>query len=407
MKLALKRLALMFGVLAVFYALVELFVFPVLLQHFPLRLQQHLHRYLRFMAQSSKGRLVPKDYVVLLGDSYANGNGDWLLRQLQTAGLGNPPYQSSHVIHQKTGRDVVSFGQPGGGSVRGLVEEPVLRFRYLKGLKRFAVGPPDDVLVYFYEGNDLNNNLEDLRERFVPKYGAAALFDDAVFDRFLAEVAIGGRSRFQKMERHFPMHYRFLFFDTLQRLVKSVIEKVRGQEAQMKLTPPVFTHTKARVAGRIVGVPDELQSPALELTPEEIKQAVYFFERALAYLRAYFPKARIGVLYAPSPLTCYDLTSDTVSIRVYEGRSPTHPAKRVAENSDLICSLIRQASERIGVSFYDPREDFRKAAREKIIHGPRDWNHLSQDGYEVLADSAIHLLGEMAKAAASPPAKVR
>lgn len=398
MKLALQRLALLTGTVAVFYALVEFVVFPRLLPNFPLRLQQHLPRHLRFLSQPSKAGLVPQRYVLVAGDSYANGNGDWLSGHLQNAGLGNPPFHSTHVIHQKTGRDVVTFGQPGVGSIEGLVEVPVLRFEYLDRVQRFPLAPPDDVLVYFYEGNDLADNTMDINTRLAPACGAAAVYDDAVFGRFLTEVAIGNSAQYKKVTRRPSWQRRLVAGDTFFNALKSVFNELRGRsERKPKQRSTEFKINKALIGGKEVMLCDELQSPSLEMEPEEIRQTVWVFERSLAFLRARFSKARMGVLYAPSPLSCYQLASDTVSIQVYHGRASVWPKERVATHSDLICSLVRQAAERVGVAFLDPRANLRAAAKDKLIHGPRDRAHFSKEGYELLADNAIQLLKEMEK----------
>jgi len=49
------------------------------LRYLPLRLQADLPADICVFAQSSKAGVLPRDPVVLLGDSYAQGYGDWLL----------------------------------------------------------------------------------------------------------------------------------------------------------------------------------------------------------------------------------------------------------------------------------------------------------------------------------------
>jgi len=49
------------------------------LRYVPLRLQGELPEEIRVFAQSSKSGVVPRNPVLLLGDSYAQGYGDWLL----------------------------------------------------------------------------------------------------------------------------------------------------------------------------------------------------------------------------------------------------------------------------------------------------------------------------------------
>ena len=97
---------------------VEFLLFPLLLPRTPLRLHVYLDDGVRPLAQSSKAGVVPEDYVALVGDSYAQGRGDWLLGQDPD---GNGPFHSAHVLHERSGRDVLSFGRGGTGSVRAAV----------------------------------------------------------------------------------------------------------------------------------------------------------------------------------------------------------------------------------------------------------------------------------------------
>jgi hypothetical protein len=72
------------------------------------------------LTQTSKSGYFPQNYVALLGDSYAEGYGDWL----QQGGKRSGPFHSAHIIQQQTGRDVVSFGIGGAGSAEAMVLRP-------------------------------------------------------------------------------------------------------------------------------------------------------------------------------------------------------------------------------------------------------------------------------------------
>src|SRR5205085_4459102 len=105
-------------------------------------------------AQTSKAGSVPRDYIALLGDSYAEGQGDGLL---EANGERVKALHSAHVLQHLTGRDVISLGIGGAGSVQAMVRQPtrILRdgcFLYPR------LDPPRQMFVYFYEGNDLDEN---------------------------------------------------------------------------------------------------------------------------------------------------------------------------------------------------------------------------------------------------------
>src|SRR6266446_4565908 len=94
------------------YAIIELLFFRLFLPYLSLNLMIHLPDTAGVLVQNSKSGFVPHDYVALLGDSYAEGVGDWLW---QAHANRAKPYHSANVIHEATGGDVVSFGRAGAG----------------------------------------------------------------------------------------------------------------------------------------------------------------------------------------------------------------------------------------------------------------------------------------------------
>ena len=122
------------------------------LHHFidrvPLRLNGFLGRAMIF-GQSSKAGPIPHDYIAVLGDSYAEGVGDWLL---EVGNHGNPDFQATHVLHRITGRDVITFGKGGTGQLENLVVLPVEAFESINDDTTFHLDPPKQIFAYFYEG---------------------------------------------------------------------------------------------------------------------------------------------------------------------------------------------------------------------------------------------------------------
>ncbi|NKB19733.1 MAG: hypothetical protein GKS01_04225 [Alphaproteobacteria bacterium] len=107
------------------------------------------------LAQPTKDNVLPKDYTLLLGDSFAHGLGDWLF----TADHGtNAKFHSLHVIRDLTGWDIISMGRGGSGSPAALVGQPLYGFTVINSSPYLELQPPKRVIAYFYEGNDLNNN---------------------------------------------------------------------------------------------------------------------------------------------------------------------------------------------------------------------------------------------------------
>ncbi len=134
--------------------LIEIVTLRFLLPTLPLRLHHHFGA-LSVLAQPTKDNVLPKDYTLLLGDSFAHGLGDWLF----TADHGtNAKFHSLHVIRDLTGWDIISMGRGGSGSPAALVGQPLYGFTVINSSPYLELQPPKRVIAYFYEGNDLNNN---------------------------------------------------------------------------------------------------------------------------------------------------------------------------------------------------------------------------------------------------------
>ena len=107
--------------LAITYLVGEFVFFRYLLPDMSMNLRPHLPDRADFFLQNSKAQHVPHDYIALVGDSYAQGMGDWLLA---VGGKSDRPYHSANVIHDLLGRDVVTFGRASAGSGPSTVVRP-------------------------------------------------------------------------------------------------------------------------------------------------------------------------------------------------------------------------------------------------------------------------------------------
>src|SRR3954454_19603098 len=81
---------------AVTYLILEVVFFRLMLPSLPLQYRVYLPDRADFFLQLSKSQYVPKDYIALAGDSYAQGVGDWLL---SLGFKSSQPYHSADVIH--------------------------------------------------------------------------------------------------------------------------------------------------------------------------------------------------------------------------------------------------------------------------------------------------------------------
>jgi len=376
------NLVLSLGSLLITYLILELVFFRLFLPRLPLRFHGYLSEPIRIFAQTSKNGLIPNDYIAIVGDSYAQGMGDWLLTANDWE---NQEFAPHNILYKRTGKDVITFGQAGVGSLGGLVAKPINRFRFLNSTIFYKIDEPKIILVYFYD-NDINDNLKEIQMRFKDRYDMKKIYEKSYFREFISEVVIGEDALYKSI-KSFRWYENLFFLKFIRNMVNGIIHKKKTNYSVSPWKAGEINH--AFIKGKKISIPDKLQSPALELTEEEINLSVYIFERSLDYLSGSFPCTKIFVVYIPSPLASYDLASQKVSIQTYHGRGEIYPAKDVAYKSDLISKKIKKTTEEKHCVFIDPRESIRDASRKGLIHGPFDWKHLNKTGYTVLSEVII------------------
>lgn len=404
----LQGLGVLAGTLLLLIGLLETLFFIGYSAFVPRLLDPLLPQAAAVLMQTSKQATLPKDYVALVGDSYAQGQGDWLIEQVDQAA---PDFHSAHLLHRQTGRDVISFGSGGAGSVRGLVTEPVTVLDYLRHSRWPAMEDPQTLLVYFYEGNDLNDNIEYHQKSFDRHFEAEQVWDAAVFRQYLQAFAIESDDLYQQA-REEAWRWQPYFLPFVARLLPIVAGQVtmklsgRAQAPQTRnpYNPPGRFEwfeqgetNRVRINGEVVGIPDSLQGPALDLDDSELQLALYIYEQALRELQRRFPHADLAVLYIPSVLASYELASETVIVQSPMRREKEETADRLRQQHAWLLEQVRQRSETVGVRFADATPALRSASSQAFIHGPKDWNHLNRRGYEALADAARELLESSAQ----------
>jgi hypothetical protein len=362
----LANTALVIASLLLTYFVVEFVFFRVLLPNMPLQVRPHLPDVADILVQNSKSGFIPHDYIALLGDSYAEGVGDWLW---QTEGNYAKPFHSANVIHDLTGRDVVSFGKGGAGSAEGIVERPAGVFSDNSCYLFPTIQTPRQMFIYYYEGNDVEDNLF-FESKVVNRYGH---LDAQTIDRYLNEVYAKGN----------PWDCHVELFDTTTRMVKFLYEYyVTGADIfACSKGPNAKYGNRLIVDGQTVQAP-ALQGPAMMANDDSIHAAMAVLDRSLNWLGHRFPGVSTTVVDVPSPLSVYHLDEEEVAYCL--SLVDTAPADRIGQNSNLIADLVQKSATSQGLAFLDARPTMRALAATTVIHGPRDWAHFNEAGYRAL-----------------------
>ncbi|MEZ5888975.1 MAG: SGNH/GDSL hydrolase family protein [Xanthobacteraceae bacterium] len=424
LKAGLTNAALVIAALAVAYLVSEYVFFRHVLPHVTKDLRAYVPDRAEIYLQNAKAGYSPHDYVTLIGDSYAQGAGDWLW----SVGYRNDrPYHSANVIRDLSGKDVITLGRGGAGSPEAIV----LRVSRVLGEANCYIfpplEPPRQFFIYFYEGNDIYDNSRAVKSAL--RAGGANLQAglDWVLDH---DYGAQGRCYAQLSEMMGAMA-SFLAVDTMRKvrqyvtqlLVKTAAAEHRAAPAtpsgKSDKSPPAAAPSGANdksppaaappnsvlIAGAAVRAP-ELQIPPVNLTDRQLDDGVAVFDRSLAWFRRHFPNTPTTVVYIPSPAASYRHAGASVTAKDFThhflpdtngssatAQGPPFPVSQVYASSQRLCEKIRDASLKEGVSFVDLRPAFRQAGARQAIHGPTDWNHPNETGYRLLgAVVTKHLL---------------
>jgi hypothetical protein len=349
------------------YIALEYAVFRVALPYLPVDVRPHLPDMVDVLAQNSRAGYLPRDYIALLGDSYAEGLGDWLL---QVGGDRTKPFHSADVIRQATGRDVVSFGKGGAGSAEALVWRPARIFPSHRCSVFPALEVPREMFVYFYEGNDVEDNVH-----FLSKVENRYRRTDAdAIDRYLAEdyaVTTAWHCHWQLADFMLTMGS----FELRYRVIGLPVDNC-GTEAPRA--------NRLIVGDRAVEAPALMGPSLLPVGDDPIRAGMDVLAHALSWLRMRFAGVPVTLVYVPSALSIYHLTGDSVSYCLGTNVVKTAPTDTVERNHDFIRDLARDIAAGQRVPFVDATPALRAAAFANVIHGPRDWDHLNEIGYRVL-----------------------
>jgi len=423
----LAALALVGASLLVLGLVLELAFVP-LLPLLPRKLHVYLDPALRPLAASSKRAALPHDYVALVGDSYAQGRGDWLLESDSDA---NGPYSSAHVLHAQTGRDVISWGRGGAGVLTGWVAFPLISWRALQPSWRTRLAPPALLIAFFYEGNDLEDTVLELgglrvladpafpedatQEQLIAGIGAQdhdtllreararepAQLESLVAERFVPffQGQVGDPEPRWRPALYFP---RFL-----AALVKGEVLRLLGRAPEWEWEGKGhFGRNRVRLEGQVVQVPGSLQGPGMQLSDEETDLTLQTADRALGLLAAAFPTSALCVLRVPSPAGLYAFADQRVSVQGLRGAAD-FPADAIRARSGELGARVNEIALRHGALYVDASPALRDAAASSLIHGPRDWRHLNRRGQTVLGELAAQCLAAPAPAHRSADAGSR
>jgi hypothetical protein len=423
-------------------------LFHKYLHKIPFRLYGGVETNLRVLAQYSKQSILPQNYIAILGDSNSIGVGDLYTDLTQNSKNWYPDYAPAHFINKQVGIDVISFGWGGAGSLDGIWTHPVNQFSHINSIG-FDLQSPKTILVFFYEGNDLGNNLQLIRENYKGNESIGELLHSVKFNEWLnlqlqnstADRRDGfvGDLLFVKF---LVKSVKNIFFEksknkiisetasTEEKLFSHVI--INGKPRLLVDSPgtitfpsrsvshvvindkaiPVATSdriripeksiTQAVINGKTEPLPGNLQPPPVslwfkstninELLEDKLKVSYFIFEESIKKMKEFFSDSEIKIIYQPSVLSTYKIISPLVSFKSSVGTPGVVDYRILLQRHLEVCREILKISQKLGIGFFDSTKYLLNASSKGYIHGPKDWAHLNESGYRAFSDSIAQFI---------------
>jgi hypothetical protein len=253
--------------------LVGEWLFPKFLNKVPFHLYGGVDNNLRVLAQYSKKSVIPRDYIAIFGDSNSVGVGDLYVDLSKGNGNWYPNYAPAHFLHKKLETDVVSFGFAGAGSFDGIWSGPVKQFEYIR-LKGFDLKPPETILILFYEGNDISNNLRFVLENYNEIEDVETLAQSKKFNGWLDIKFLESTE-----ENHIDFIKSFIFGNFIINSARNIYkENIEKHQDKRRILFPATPLTQTVINGGIVPLPMHLQAPPVFNEGEIGVNRVTYFE---------------------------------------------------------------------------------------------------------------------------------
>lgn len=337
------------------------------------------------------------DYTAILGDSNAMGSGDAYLN-------GSYEYSIGHFLHKKNSKSYLNYARGGFGSLSSVSN-------YLKLIKlekynffKKELNPPSEILFFFYEGNDLDENLKEY-EINLKKFSTIKDY---------VNFKINKRIKIKKkdiIDVNFPIleflrSIKFQFKDLLDNIIKSRnfesiynnilirIKKIKGENVILANkdflgSEKKFFWTNKTLDGRLFEIrPIEAAAPDLNKLQKDTSLSIFF--ESLLFLKKNNKKAKIKIIFLPSPATSYEWSNPIKYLPRYSKKKLDYREinyKENLENNLHIVKKIELFSKQNNFEFVDLTKKIQNKTKSTILHGPLDWVHFNLKGYEFISNS--------------------
>ena len=406
-----KILNLLFFVFVI--SLITFSIFEIILILFfdrlPLRLSAHFSGPTRVLTQYTKENYFPKNYFCLIGDSYAHGYGPWLYENVSS--WRQPDYASQHIVNKRLGKDIITLGYPGFGNL-GTSVSATAELKVLEDSNIYNLEFPEHIVYFFYEGNDLVNNIHELEKRGTPVYDENSSVSSNDIEQILLE-------EFNRKSKAFNLINYSLTLNLLFGVFGDFLERIDSKGIEVKNTASYSRNlqsTKEEILGDIL-IPEPPKNiirvsdtnhvfnisdgPGLLLTDHERQLAFLSLEESLKFLKNQFQQSEISVVFIPSSLSIYQFSSERIKAAHWVLSGKTYGPRTEFSPSDAwnLCDYnrktVREITKRNKVNLIDTVDKFRAKAKFQLLHDEVDRLHFNEKGYTILGNAIAQAMEKM------------
>jgi hypothetical protein len=319
--------------------------------------------------------------------------------------MEQPNFATHHLLHENLGIDVMALGYPGFGTLGSCLSMVSEREMFDSSWIWSDLEYPSHILVVFYEGNDLINNLHEIEQRGFNISQPITEHSKKGIGQIIVKES-------EKLHSSWSIVDHSASWNLFAGLIRNYLNKHKPSEEHCTTSTPEFSTNNDKqdsVEENVTLVEENLaiingnrvslgycEGPALHLTDDEIDLSLEIARQSLAYLRKCFPKSKIDLLYLPSSLSIYEfsdcaLRPAPLSIKGETRNNVFDPADALRMNERLR-SDFSSLSNSLGFGFIDTTPFLKEKANLHLLHGPRDPIHLNRKGYEVFSEAIIQQL---------------
>ena len=320
-------------------------------QDFPRTLLKYLDPVARWSYPDFKNSETNTNSLFIVGDSYAEGYGDLFLRNSYKYSIG-------HFLDKKWRKNTNIYLAANGGS--NIPAQLYLLEKHLKGHTKNLTGLPIksetlNLILYFYEGNDLANTF--VKKKFP-------------FQSFKSKLRL-----------------KFPIFNTARNSIYLTRKKILSLfNRQLSLTEQNNFLNNVCVEYECRSMPP-LQTASAELSEKQIFNQIKYLEDSVKKFFLNYPNANMCLVYIPSHATIYNPKEDFYYENYISNKSLKTDSKSNNTKSLLIRRLLRDNLDFEFLTFVDPTKILQKNARSEFIHGTLDPSHFNAYGYKLIANA--------------------